>query len=198
MAEWFKAPVLKFSGGRPYPFCSFTESPILSALLAFSSVRHPFPSQAFPSSSVANWVATYDECSFLQNHANGAYASLELHSIRAGSSRPDSVLMQFWICVAFPLREINAMQQALRRFTLMPAGFVVESAFYEADKAVFTVRPSSSFGLCPLCGTVSGWVHSHYGAVSPTFRCRGVSFSLHCWSNSPMRNRQELKINLES
>ena len=54
------------------------------------------------------------------------------------------------------------MQQALRRSSLMPAGFVVESAFYEPDKAAFTVRPSSSFGLCPLCGTVSGWVHSHY------------------------------------
>ena len=34
------------------------------------------------------------------------------------------------------------MQQALRRSSLVPSGFVVESAFYEADKAVITVRAS--------------------------------------------------------
>jgi transposase len=54
------------------------------------------------------------------------------------------------------------MQQALRRASLVPAGFVVESAFCEADRAVFTVRPSSGFGLCPSCGTVSRRVHSYY------------------------------------
>ena len=54
------------------------------------------------------------------------------------------------------------MQQALRRSSLVPSGFVVESAFYEADKAVITVRPSGSFGLCPSCGTVSRRVHSRY------------------------------------
>jgi transposase len=54
------------------------------------------------------------------------------------------------------------MQQALRRSSLVPAGFVVESAFYEADKAVFTVRQPSGFGLCPSCGTVSRRVHSYY------------------------------------
>jgi len=54
------------------------------------------------------------------------------------------------------------MQQALRRSSLVPAGFVVESAFYEEDKAVFTVRASSGLGLCPSCGTVSRRVHSHY------------------------------------
>jgi hypothetical protein len=53
------------------------------------------------------------------------------------------------------------MQQALRRSSLAPAGFVVESAFYEADKVVITVRASSGFGLCPSCGTVSGRVHTH-------------------------------------
>jgi hypothetical protein len=47
------------------------------------------------------------------------------------------------------------MQQALRRSSLVPAGFVVESAFYEADKTVFAVRPSCGFGLCPSCKTVS-------------------------------------------
>src|SRR3974390_3581605 len=54
------------------------------------------------------------------------------------------------------------MQQALRRSNLVPAEFVVESAFFEADKAVFTVRRASGFGLCPSCGTVSRRVHSHY------------------------------------
>lgn len=54
------------------------------------------------------------------------------------------------------------MQQALCRSSLVPAGFVVESAFYEADKAVITVRPSIGFGLCPSCGTVSRRVRSHY------------------------------------
>jgi transposase len=54
------------------------------------------------------------------------------------------------------------MQQALRRSSLVPGGFVVESAFCEADKAVITVRASSGFGLCPSCGMVSTRVHSHY------------------------------------
>ena len=54
------------------------------------------------------------------------------------------------------------MHQALRRSNLVPAEFVVESAFFEADKAVFTVRRASDFGLCPSCGAVSRRVHSHY------------------------------------
>ena len=54
------------------------------------------------------------------------------------------------------------MQQALRRASLVPAGFVVESAFCDANRTVITVRPAQSFGLCPSCGTVSGRVHSHY------------------------------------
>ena len=54
------------------------------------------------------------------------------------------------------------MQQALRRSSLVPSGFVVESACYEADRAVFTVRASSGFGLCPSCGTISRRVHSRY------------------------------------
>ena len=54
------------------------------------------------------------------------------------------------------------MQQALRRASLVPAGFVVESAFCEADRTVITVRSSQSFGLCPSCGTISRRVHSYY------------------------------------
>ena len=54
------------------------------------------------------------------------------------------------------------MQQALRHSSLVPSGFVVESAFYEADRAVFTVRASGGFGLCPSCGAVSRRVHSRY------------------------------------
>ena len=54
------------------------------------------------------------------------------------------------------------MQQALRRSSLVPTGFVVESAFRQADSTVITVRSLTSFGLCPSCGTVSRRVHSHY------------------------------------
>ena len=54
------------------------------------------------------------------------------------------------------------MQQALRRASLVPVGFVVESAFCQADRTVITVRPSGSLGLCPSCGTVSQRVHSYY------------------------------------
>src|ERR1700739_577511 len=54
------------------------------------------------------------------------------------------------------------MQQALHRSSLVPRGFVVESAFYEGDKAVITVRASGSVGLCPSCGTVSRRIHSRY------------------------------------
>ena len=54
------------------------------------------------------------------------------------------------------------MQQALRRSSLVPSGFVVESAFYEADRILITVRAVRSFSLCPACGTVSRRVHGHY------------------------------------
>src|ERR1700744_3531965 len=54
------------------------------------------------------------------------------------------------------------MQQALHRSSLVPRGFVVESAYYEGDKAVILVRASGSVGLCPSCGTVSRRVHSRY------------------------------------
>jgi transposase len=54
------------------------------------------------------------------------------------------------------------MQQSLRRSSLVPTGFVVESAFCEADRTIITVRCSRSFGLCPSCGAVSRRVHSHY------------------------------------
>jgi transposase len=52
------------------------------------------------------------------------------------------------------------MQQALHRSSLVLRGFVVESAYYERDKAVIAVRASGSLGLCPSCGTVSRRVHS--------------------------------------
>ncbi len=54
------------------------------------------------------------------------------------------------------------MQQALHRSSPVPRGFVVESACYEDDKAVITVRASGSVGLCPSCGTVSRRIHSRY------------------------------------
>ncbi|MCP1838571.1 hypothetical protein ACVIHI_008418 [Bradyrhizobium sp. USDA 4524] len=36
------------------------------------------------------------------------------------------------------------MQQALQRSNLVPSGFVVESAYFEGDKAVIAVRASGS------------------------------------------------------
>ena len=54
------------------------------------------------------------------------------------------------------------MQRALRRSSLVPAGFVVESAFCDAGRTIITVRHSQSFGLCPSCGSVSRRVHSRY------------------------------------
>src|SRR6201996_7785390 len=54
------------------------------------------------------------------------------------------------------------MQQALHRSSLVPRGFVVESAYYEGDKTVIKIRASGTVGLCPLCGTVSRRVHSRY------------------------------------
>ena len=54
------------------------------------------------------------------------------------------------------------MQQALHRSSLVPRGFVVESAYYEDDKALIVVRASGNIGLCPSCGTVSRRVHSRY------------------------------------
>src|SRR4029453_4933900 len=55
---------------------------------------------------------------------------------------------------------ISAMQQALHRSSLVPRGFVVESAYYEGDKAVIAVGASGPVGLfpfvcCPSCETVS-------------------------------------------
>ncbi len=54
------------------------------------------------------------------------------------------------------------MQQSLSRSSLVPSGFVVESAFWEVDKTTITVRSSRSFSLCPSCATVCRRVHSHY------------------------------------
>src|ERR1700683_4304131 len=58
--------------------------------------------------------------------------------------------------------ESASMQQALQRSSLVPSGFVVESAYYQGNKAIIAVRASGSVGLCPSCGTVSRRVHSHY------------------------------------
>ena len=41
------------------------------------------------------------------------------------------------------------MQQALRRSSLVPRGFVVESACYEGDRDIIAVRASASVGVWP-------------------------------------------------
>jgi hypothetical protein len=40
--------------------------------------------------------------------------------------------------------ESAAMQQALQRSSLVPNGFVVESAYYQGNKAIIAVRASGS------------------------------------------------------
>jgi hypothetical protein len=52
----------------------------------------------------------------------------------------DSHLMQFGIRVALPMGRGSAMRQALRRSSLVPAGFVVESAFYGKPPAAAALR----------------------------------------------------------
>ena len=54
------------------------------------------------------------------------------------------------------------MQQALQRSSLVPSGFVVESACFEGDKIIIAVRSSGSVGRCPCCGTISRLVRSRY------------------------------------
>ncbi|MGY3622206.1 hypothetical protein ACVJGD_008402 [Bradyrhizobium sp. USDA 10063] len=48
------------------------------------------------------------------------------------------------------------MRQALHRSSLVPRGFVVESACYEDDKAVITVRASGSVGCIHHAGQFRG------------------------------------------
>jgi hypothetical protein len=57
------------------------------------------------------------------------------------------------------------MQQALQRSSLVPSGFVVESAYFEGDKAVIAIRASGSVGLCPSCGTFPDASIAGTGAV---------------------------------
>ena len=106
------------------------------------------------------------------------------------------------------------MQQALQRSSLVPRGFVVESAYYEGDKAVIAVRASGSVGLCPSCGTASRRVHSRYRrhvtdlplsgrivqllVIARRFRCDAVlcgrqifteRFVKGCWLHRPDARR---------
>ena len=55
MAEWFKAPVLKFEQGQAFASVLIRFSPYM---LGFSAIRrafHPSQSERFPASWVAKW-----------------------------------------------------------------------------------------------------------------------------------------------
>jgi transposase len=52
--------------------------------------------------------------------------------------------------------------QSLRSSSLVPSGFVVESAIHDANTTTITVRSPKDFGICPSCNTVSRRVHSRY------------------------------------
>ena len=54
------------------------------------------------------------------------------------------------------------MHQSLRPYSLVPSGFVVESAIHDADMTTITVRGSKDSWTCPSCGTISRRVHSRY------------------------------------
>ena len=54
------------------------------------------------------------------------------------------------------------MHQSLRPYSLVPGGFVVESAIHDANTTMVTVRGSKDSGTCPSCGTISRRVHSRY------------------------------------
>jgi hypothetical protein len=96
------------------------------------------------------------------------------------------------------------MQQAHQRSNLVPSGFVVESAYFEGDKAVIAVRASASVGLCPSCGTVSRRVHSRitrlHDLVSGLFGIRArfdranILLPLAIMSGAKMSARQVANI----
>ena len=102
------------------------------------------------------------------------------------------------------------MQQSFSRSSLVPSGFVVESAYHDGDRAIITVRPSTGFGLCPSCGTVSRRVHSRYRrrvtdlplsgrivqlvVIARRFRCDGDLPVL----DAPIGHRQPAKTDLPS
>jgi zinc-finger of transposase IS204/IS1001/IS1096/IS1165 len=52
--------------------------------------------------------------------------------------------------------------QSLRSYSLVPAGFIVESAIHDAGTTRITVRGAKDSGTCPSCGTRSRRVHSRY------------------------------------
>jgi transposase len=54
------------------------------------------------------------------------------------------------------------MCRALRPSSLVPPGFIVESAECDEAASVIVVRHSQAFGVCPLCGATSRRVHSRY------------------------------------
>lgn len=50
----------------------------------------------------------------------------------------------------------------LRPSTLVPRGFVVDDTAVDDEVMLITVRPTSTAGLCPGCGTRSQRIHSRY------------------------------------
>ena len=51
---------------------------------------------------------------------------------------------------------------AFHRSSPVPRAFVVESVYYEGDKAAIVVRASRNVGPCPSFGTISGRIHSRH------------------------------------
>jgi transposase len=72
------------------------------------------------------------------------------------------------------------MHQSLRPYSMVPSGFVVESAIHDADTTRIMVRGSKDSGTCPSCGTVSRRVHSRYQRRVSDLCCPEEASSL--WS----------------
>jgi transposase len=70
------------------------------------------------------------------------------------------------------------MQQSLRPFSLVPAGFVVVSAIHDESTTTITVRGTKNAGTCPSCGTVSRRVHSTYQRQARDLPLSGRSVQL--------------------
>ncbi len=82
------------------------------------------------------------------------------------------------------------MKRVIQASTLVPRGFVVESAVFDDTGTLITIRHASKASVCPRCGRMSELVHSRYHrrlldlpvagrpvrliVVARRFRCDGV------------------------
>ena len=71
------------------------------------------------------------------------------------------------------------MQAKLSISAAMPAGFVVGSTMEEGDTTLVMARSVAGTAACPLCGTMSGRIHSRYQRHVSDLPCAGRRLRLH-------------------